>query len=220
MTQQLAVLRGFHDRAGSLEPSTARHRRTTPCVLAALLYAVLLLPFARRGLASSMLLQMLVQIPLLAAVGWLMRGLVPRDIAETWSWNWNGVTGLVLATLAAAVWMLPRSLDSAAGDPLVDAAKFITVPLLIGLPLSVSWPRMGFVLRGYLLSELIGMCFRLGWLYVVSPDRLCNRYLIDDQQRTGWYLIIAGFAILLWICARVLFGGPRPSRQARTLPEA
>jgi len=48
--------------------------------------------------------------------------------------------------------------------------------------------------------------FRLGWLYLVSPVRLCNNYLIDDQQRLGQILIAAGAMLLLWIAWKLLWG--------------
>jgi hypothetical protein len=38
--------------------------------------------------------------------------------------------------------MLPRMLDQALADPLMDIAKFLSLPLLVGLLLGLSWPRM------------------------------------------------------------------------------
>jgi hypothetical protein len=80
------------------------------------------------------------------------------------------------------------------------------VPLLVGLPLAQSWPRSSFVVRGVFLLELIATLFRLGWLYLVSPLRLCNNYLLDDQQRLGQILIAAGAILLLWIAWKLLWG--------------
>ncbi|MGB9430548.1 MAG: hypothetical protein WCC11_11850 [Gammaproteobacteria bacterium] len=175
--------------------------------IAALMYIVLLLPPVQHVLTASMAAQMLVQIPLLIAVGWLLRdALPPRLAAATDAWNHNGITGLVLATLATAYWMLPRSLDAAATEALVTAAKFISVPLLIGLPMGLSWRRMGFVVRGLFILELVAMFFRLGWLYLISPVRLCNNYLIGDQQRSGKYMLVIGAAILVWVGVKLLWG--------------
>jgi hypothetical protein len=80
------------------------------------------------------------------------------------------------------------------------------VPLLIGLPLGLGWPRMGFVVRGVFLLELIATFFRLGWLYLVSPLRLCNNYLLDDQQRAGQYMLVIGGVILACVMAKLLWG--------------
>jgi hypothetical protein len=78
--------------------------------------------------------------------------------------------------------------------------------LLVGLPLAQSWPRSSFVVRGVFLLELIATLFRLGWLYLVSPERLCSNYLIDDQQRLGQILIAAGAMLFLWIAGKLLWG--------------
>lgn len=175
--------------------------------VAVILFAALLLPPLQRALESSMALQMLVQVPLLIGAGYLLRDSVPATVTTVVErWNQHGVTGLVLTTLAGAVWMLPRSLDAAVSEPWVAVAKFITVPLLIGLPLGLSWPHMGFVIRGVFLLELIATFFRLGWLYMVSPMRLCNNYLLDDQQRTGEYMLVIGTVILAGVFGKLLWG--------------
>lgn len=178
-------------------------RRTAP----ALLFLALVLPPVRHALEASMSAQMLVQLPLLAAVGYLLGLLLPlRAAASLAHWNHRGVTGFVLASLASAYWMLPRLLDASLTEPAIAAAKFLSVPLLVGLPLAQSWPRSSFVVRGVFLLELIATLFRLGWLYLVSPERLCSNYLIDDQQRLGRILIAAGAMLFLWIAGKLLWG--------------
>ena len=184
----------------------ARWPRPAP-IIATLLYATLLLPPVRAWLEASMTLQMLVQIPLLIGVGYLLAGALPARLdASLARWNQHGITSLVLATLAGMFWMLPRSLDAAIGEPWMALAKFISVPLLIGLPLGLGWPRMGFVVRGVFLLELIATFFRLGWLYLVSPVRLCNNYLLDDQQRAGEAMLVIGGLILAGVVAKLLWG--------------
>ncbi len=184
----------------------SRGGRLAPKV-AVIVFLGLLLPPARHALQASMTAQMLVQIPLLAAVGYLLRDAVPEVMSAIIDrWNHLGISGLVLASLAAACWMLPRSLDAAVTEPWVEAAKFISVPLLIGLPFGLSWPRMDFVVRGVFLAELIASFFRLGWLYRVSPVRLCNNYLLGDQQRLGNYMLAAGVALLIGVVGMLLWG--------------
>ena len=180
-------------------------RRSAPA--AALLFLALALPPVRHALEASMTAQMLVQLPLLAAVGYLLGLRLPvRVAASLVHWNHRGVTGFVLASLASAYWMLPRLLDASVTEPAIAAAKFLSVPLLVGLALAQSWPRSSFVVRGVFLIELIATLFRLGWLYLASPARLCSNYLIDDQQRLGQILIAAGAILFLWIAARLLWG--------------
>lgn len=152
--------------------------------------------------------QMLVQLPLLVWAGWLCRAAVPAGWQfRMQRWNAGGVAGLVLVSVVAAFWMLPRSLDAATTDSAMAVAKHLSVPLLIGLPMALSWPRMGFVVRGLFLAESVAMLFRLGWLYRVSPVRLCNNYGLNDQQRLGGYLLVLGGALLAWLAWKVLWGG-------------
>lgn len=151
--------------------------------------------------------QMLVQLPLLAGAGYLLGLALPvRVTASLANWNHRGITGFVLASLASAYWMLPRLLDASVTEPAIAAIKFVSVPLLVGLALARSWPRSSFVVRGLFTLELIATLFRLGWLYLVSPVRLCNNYLLDDQQRLGQILIAVGAILFLWIAGRLLWG--------------
>ncbi|MEO8837267.1 MAG: hypothetical protein ABI351_00980 [Herbaspirillum sp.] len=151
--------------------------------------------------------QMLAQIPLLVLAGWWFAQGTPdwlqRHLAV---WNHRGISGLLLASLTGLVWMLPLTLDAALSDPRVTLAKFLSVPLLIGAAVALSWPRAGFVVRGMVLLELIATMFRLGWLYVISPVRLCNNYLLDDQQRLGQLLIWVGCATILAFAWQLMWG--------------
>ena len=184
-----------------------RKRWSVPVRRAALLVLVLLAPPVRHGLEATMTAQMLVQLPLLAAAGWLLSGAVPpRVLARVERWSHRGFTGLVLVTVTAAFWMLPRSLDAATSQPLIVAAKYLSVPLLIGLPFGVSWPRMGFVIRGVFLVEFVASFFRLGWLYLISPIRLCNNYALNDQQRLGGSMLAIGGGLLVWLAWKLLWG--------------
>ncbi len=180
----------------------ARH----PIVAAALLLA-LASPPVRHLLQATMTAQMLVQIPLLVGAGALVRWQIPESaLASIERWDYRGVTSVVLASTTAAFWMLPRLLDASVVEPMVDTAKYLTVPLFIGLPLALSWPRMNFIVRGLFLLEVTATIFRMGWLYMVWPDRLCNNYLLDDQQRLGEYLLIIGAGVCTLIAAKLLWG--------------
>ncbi|HET7561336.1 MAG TPA: hypothetical protein VFJ87_03025 [Rhodanobacteraceae bacterium] len=171
------------------------------------LWLALALPPVRHVLEASMTLQMLVQIPLLAVAGGLSWPWLPRR-ARDWldGWNRSGISGIVLVSLVAMVWMLPRSMDAALEVAWVELAKFTSVPLLIGLPLALSWPRAGFVVRGVFLAEVIATAFRMGWLYLVSPVRLCSNYLIGDQRLLGDCLLAIGALTVLLLVWKLMWG--------------
>lgn len=172
------------------------------------LWVVLALPPVRHVLEATMTLQMLVQIPLLAVAGrWLAPLLMRRVVDVLSGWNRSGITGIVLVSLTGVLWMLPRMLDAALENPWVALAKFASVPLLIGVPLAIGWPRAGFVVRGVWLVEIVAMTFRLGWLYLVSPVRLCSNYLLSDQQQLGKIMLAVGVAICLLLAWKLMWGG-------------
>ena len=183
------------------------------CLAGVILWAVLGTPALRHALESTMTLQMLVQIPLLVlAGGWLAQGIpgwLGRRLA---AWNHHGISGLVLASLTSLVWMLPLALDASLNDPRFTLAKFLSVPLLIGAPVALSWPHAGFVVRGVVLLELTVTAFRLGWLYLISPVRLCSNYLLDDQEQVGRILLAVGLAIVLMLAWKLMWGhiDPQP----------
>lgn len=174
---------------------------------AILLFLVLLSPPGKHALEATMTTQMLLQLPLLMCVGVLLREALPAGALRfTANWDYRGITGLVLASIAASFWLLPRLLDASVTEPAIAAAKYLSVPLLIGLPISVSWPRMSFIVRGVVLLELTATLFRMGWLYLIWPDRLCNRYLLDDQQRLGEYLVLIGGVVCMLVVSKLLWG--------------
>ena len=184
------------------------------CLIGAILWAALAVPPVRHAFESAMTLQMLVQIPLLALAGWWLAQGTPDWLDRALSaWNHRGISGLLLASLVGMVWMLPLAMDAALDDPQVELAKFLSVPLLIGAPIALSWPRAGFVVRGMVLLEVIATVLRLGWLYLISPVRLCSNYLLDDQQRVGRILLVVGFVILLVLVWKLMWGHVDSGRQ-------
>lgn len=180
--------------------------RRTPW-LGAALWLALALPPARSVLQASMLAQMLVQMPLLALAGWWLAALLPPAWRQGLGrWNHRGLNGFLLASFTGMLWMVPRMLDASLSQPWVTLAKFTTLPLLLGTALALSWPRAGFVLRAVVLAEAVATSFRLGWLYLASPVRLCSSYLLDDQQRLGQALVLIGVAVSLVIGYRLMWG--------------
>lgn len=143
-------------------------------------------------------LHVLVQMPACALVGALLpirRAAIPLR----WPLHWAGPL-LVLALTTLLIWMLPRSVDAALLSWSGHFAKFISLPLLLGLPLRLVWPVLGPVLRGFLKAQALSMLLLLGFVYTHAPLRLCNSYLVDDQQRLGlgFALAAAGLAVI-WI---------------------
>ena len=165
-------------------------------LLAALLFVVLATPVARDVLERVMVAHMLVQIPLLAIAGALgVAALPPRLEARIAEWNRRGVSGALLAVIASSWWMVPRALDWALASPVMEAAKFLTLPLLVGAPLALSWRNLGTIGRGFVLANVLPMWAVVGWAYIAAPVRVCNYYLVDQQVVAGVGLVIGSVVL-------------------------
>src|SRR5688572_1309882 len=96
---------------------------------AAGLWLILCAPPLRGWLESSMASHMLVQLPLLAVIGyalgwaWLKAqpgGAAARALEAGQSFNAGGATGILAASFVMVLWMLPRLLDLARFDAEMD----------------------------------------------------------------------------------------------------
>ncbi len=107
--------------------------------------------------------------------------------------------------------MIPRLLDLAVESASTDGVKAVSLVLLAGVPLRLAWEQFGPVERGVVHVEALASFWRLGWLYLDSPSRLCTQYGMDDQQRLGSLLLRAGFLYAAWLAWRALM--PEPARE-------
>ena len=188
-------------RAGLQTLSTPRRQ-----VLVALaLLALLLVPALRQWLTASMWRHMVLQFPLWMLAGaWLVAGLPLAVRAHVARWNAYGISGLVGAGTVLAVLMVPRVLDLALVSLPIEAAKCAAL-LLAGAALRLSWRAAGLVVQGFFLGNLLPMMAVVGQLYIDSPLRLCNAYLLDDQARLGAWLVTAAAALAVGWLVKVVW---------------
>ena len=167
---------------------------------AALLLALLLLPPARYALEASMWRHMLLQVSLLLLAGIGLVGALPAQVrAGCARWNAHGISGLLGVALVLAVLMVPRVLDLALVSPAVEAAKCAAL-VLAGAALRLSWRPAGWLVQGFFLGNVLPMMAVVGQLYIDSPVRVCNAYLLDDQTRLGQWLVgVAVVVALGWL---------------------
>lgn len=172
--------------------------------------ALMALAVAFRGpLEADPVTHVLVHLPMLALAG----ALLPLRAGQG-AWNRGGWAALLMAIFAMAFWMLPRSIDGALADPMLEAAKFVTLPLAVGLMLRIGWARAHPLLRGFLKAQALAMLGVLAFLYTHAPARLCNAYLIEDQARLGHgFLFVALGLAVIWTLP--LFVGQRTSQNHR-----
>ena len=164
------------------------------------LVVLLLVPVLRQWLTASMWRHMVLQFPLWMAAGVLLvAGLSPALRARLARWNAYGISGLLGAGAVLAVLMVPRVLDLALVSPPMEAAKSAAL-LLAGAGLRLSWRAAGLVVQGFFLGNMLPMAAVVGQLYIDSPLRLCNAYLLDDQARLGqWLVATAALLAVGWL---------------------
>ncbi|HMO47333.1 MAG TPA: hypothetical protein PKB14_15030 [Rubrivivax sp.] len=169
-------------------------------VLGLMLLLALAWPAARQWLQASMWRHMLLQFPLWMLAGALLAAaLPPRARSLIARANAHGISGLVAVGVVLSVLMVPRVLDLALRDAGIEAAKCAAL-LLAGAALRVSWPPAGLVLQSFFLGMWLPMMVVVGQLYIDSPLRLCNAYLLDDQARLGrWLVALAAVLGLAWL---------------------
>ena len=171
---------------------------------AGLLLCLLALPAARDWLEASMTRHMLVQFPLLALAGFgLAASLSQRWVTRMNRWNGNGVTGLFAAALVLALLMIPRLLDLALVNGWIELAKFLAL-LVCGAAVQLSWQPAGLLVQGFFLGNVLPMTVVVGYLFESSPVRLCNAYLLGDQESLGQGLVWVAAAVgLAWFACLV-----------------
>ena len=187
---------------------TSERRAALVCAL--ILWLGLAWPGMRQALEAAPPGHMLVQMPLLIGVGLLLARALPAGAHSGMRRIGMSPGGLaLLAVFCLLFWMVPRAMDLALEQPVMELAKFLSLPLLAGLPLGCGWARLSPVLRGVLAANLVSMLAFLGWLYREAPVRVCNNYLVDQQQLLGELLLAAAAALAGERILRAFVGGAR-----------
>ncbi len=154
----------------------------------------------RDSLEADPVTHVLLQLPLLALAGGMGAcALINRRRQSGWAWTRGSLALILAAIFTMAFWMLPRSIDAALVDDWMELAKFVTVPGLIGAPLAIGWPKAHPLLRGFLKAQAVSMLGVMAFLYTHAPIRICNAYLVADQERLGFgFLLAAVVCAVLW----------------------
>jgi uncharacterized membrane protein (Fun14 family) len=180
-----------------------KHQLYVIAVLAVLLW----MPGVGGLLKQTMLSHMLVQLSLWLILGYrlgiALRVLVPRmkSVVKT-----HQMSLLIIAIATLLLWMVPRLLDLAVEDEWVDAAKAFSLMFLAGLPLALVWHELPLPVQCLIHVEALASLWRLAWLYIDSPARLCLQYGLKDQARLGIALVGVGAIYALWLTWLALKG--------------
>ena len=148
----------------------------------------------RQTLEADPVKHVLIQLPFLAVSGWLfmtgVEGWRKFRIAES-----AANAFLLVGVFAILFWMLPRFIDATLVNPVAEFAKFISIPVFVGGSLAIGWANSNPFLRGFLKVNAISMLGVLAFLYTHAPVRICNSYLVSDQQRLGFAFLITAIGL-------------------------
>jgi len=176
-----------------------------PLIFGSTLFLVLVL--FRHMLEANPTTHMLVLLPLLAASGYLVLSSIALHRVRI---NRPAANSLVLvAVFAILFWMLPRNIDASITELAFKAAKFTTIPLLVGGALALAWHRSNPYLQGFLKANALSMLGVLAFLYTHAPARLCSSYLAADQVKLGYGFLWIALALCVVWCWPLFFPMPR-----------
>lgn len=165
-----------------------------------LLLIALMLPPVSNLLESIMITHMHMQMPMLVFGGFLMATFFQKRFPQFFEkWNENGLPGILLFTIIMVYWSLPRTMDEALTLTSVEAFKFFSLPILAGVPLRDSWPKLSSSWKHALIIFFTVLFLGMGWLYIWSPVQLCNNYLVIEQITLGWGFITTAFAMVVYL---------------------
>lgn len=162
-------------------------------------------------LTQSMSMHMLVHIPLIVASGalacqaWSLSGYTwrrrfSRRLSALYqSGNHYGLAGLVAVSFIGAYWMIPKALDSVLLSVWVDLSKFVLL-FVSGALLIDSVKRANAVIKLFFVGNFCWMMAIAGILYQDDTVRLCNFYLLGDQDIAGKGLVVLAIMLpILWL---------------------
>ena len=163
------------------------------------------------SLTRSMSMHMLVHIPLIVASGALacrawslsgyrLRGRLSHRISALYqAGNQYGLAGLLAVGFVGAYWMIPKVLDSVLLSVWVDLIKFVLL-FAAGALLIDSIERANAAIKLFFIGNFCWMMAIAGILYQDDSVRLCNFYLLDDQDIAGKGLVVLAVILpILWL---------------------
>lgn len=165
--------------------------------------AVLVCPPVDSYLDGSMSRHMLLQMPLLAALGYAAAPVwrMPRlRLAAL------GLCGVFFVMGTLAFWMLPRSLDAAVTVAWVDQLMHLNM-LAAGCLLAFALSRLPFHSKMAFGVYSLAMLLTAGVVYATAIVPVCATYSVQQQSAAGTLLLWiggAGFIVLLGRGAFVL----------------
>lgn len=162
---------------------------------------------------ASMSRHMLLQIPVLASMGFLAAQVwrLPRLISAP-----QALSAVVFAAGTLTFWMLPRSLDTAVTVAWADQIMHANM-MAAGWVLAVALPRLPFHVKFALGIYALAMVLAAGTVYTIANVPVCSAYTLQQQNAAGVLLLWTGGALFIVLLLRgawrLRLTGARPVQQ-------
>lgn len=165
-----------------------------------LIFVFLAIPPVANFMESVMVIHMHMQMPMLVIAGLLMAPIVLQRFPNFFEkYNRDGIPGILLFIIIIGYWLLPRTMDEALLLKSVEVFKFISLPFLAGIPLRDSWKKLSDTRKNSVIIFFTVVFLGMGLLYILSPDQLCNNYLIIDQLTLGWAFLLTALGMIIYL---------------------
>ena len=151
------------------------------------------IPPLRALIEQSMVWHMVIQMPILAAAGWLWAQFFGQRYltARPNSWNQYGLTSFMAAQIIFTFWMLPVEIDRAVVLYEVDALKLASL-IAFGALMHRSVKNSPATLQLFFVGYAVSMLLTAGAFLATSERRLCNAYALESQWSAGVGLMLLG----------------------------
>lgn len=164
------------------------------------LFIFLAIPPVATFMESVMVIHMHMQMPMLIIAGLLMAPFFLQRFPRFFeTWNQNGLPGILLFIIIMGYWLLPRTMDEALTLQSVEVFKFISLPFLAGVPLRDSWKKLSTFLKNAVITLFSVVFIGMGLLYILTPDQLCNNYLLIEQLALGWSFVLTAVGMIIYL---------------------
>lgn len=146
----------------------------------------------------SMSRHMLLQMPLLAGLGYMTCKLWPgvrlHDAA-------HAMSAITFAAGSLLFWMLPRSLDMAVGVAWVDQVMHANM-LLAGWSVAAGIPQLVFHIKMAFGLYGVAMVLAAGAIFAATAVPVCSNYTVQQQYESGVLLLWAGGMLFVGLLIR------------------
>lgn len=145
-------------------------------------------------LDSNMVFHQIIQLPSMIALGILLAFAFPEIRIRDISW---GISALIFVASSFIFWMLPHSIDDAVINNWFNRIMHLNM-IICGILVVAVFREIIFEIKFYFLGMVSAMLIASGITLRVFDILLCSSFNIEQQNRTGGYLILLGSILVIF----------------------